>query len=45
MENIKRLSPVAFKARPVKTEMRDKWTVALEYVAEGQGPYLIFFFY
>ncbi len=41
MENIKRFSPVAFKARPVKTEIRDNWTVALEYDAEGQGPYLI----
>ncbi len=41
MENIKRLSPVAFKARAIKTEIRDNWTVTLEYDAEGQGPYLI----
>ncbi len=41
MENIKRQSPVAFQARPVKTELRDNWTVVREYDAEGTGPYLI----
>ena len=41
MENIKRVSPVVFIARPVKTEIRDNWCVTLEYDAEGQGPYLI----
>jgi len=41
MENIKRLSPVVFKARPVKTEIRDNWVVTLEYDAEGQGPFLV----
>ena len=40
MENIKRISPVAFNARAIKTEIRDNWAVTLEYHAEGQGPYL-----
>ncbi|MDM8540230.1 sarcosine oxidase subunit gamma SoxG [Desulfococcaceae bacterium HSG9] len=40
MENIKKLSPVVFKARPVKTEVRDNQTVVLEYVGEELGPYL-----
>ncbi|MDM8556946.1 sarcosine oxidase subunit gamma SoxG [Desulfococcaceae bacterium HSG7] len=40
MENIKKLSPVVFKARPVKTEVRDNQTVVLEYVGEEPGPYL-----
>ena len=37
---IKRLSPVAFSGKPLKTDMREHWTVVLEYEAEGQGPYL-----
>ena len=37
---IKRLSPVAFPGKPLKTDMRERWTVVLEYEAEGQGPYL-----
>jgi len=41
MENIIRRSPVSFDSRPAKTEMRDNWTVVLEYEAEETGPYLI----
>ena len=37
---IKRQSPVSFPGKPLKTEMRDHWTVVLEYEAEGEGPYL-----
>jgi hypothetical protein len=37
---IKRLSPVSFPGKPLKTEMREHWTVVLEYEDEGQGPYL-----
>ena len=37
---IKRQSPVSFPGKPLNTEIRDHWTVALEYEAEGQGPYL-----
>lgn len=36
-----RRSPVSLSARPVKTEMRDGWTVILEYEDEGEGPWLI----
>jgi hypothetical protein len=32
---------VQFKARPTKSEVRDNWTVALEYDEEGQGPWLV----
>lgn len=35
-----RLSPVRLKGRPAKTEMRDHWTVVLEYADEGTGPWL-----
>ncbi len=41
MKNIIRRSPVSFDSRPAKTEMRDNWTVVLEYEAEETGPYLI----
>ena len=41
MESIKRCSPVQFESRPVKTKMRDNWTVVLEYEAEGRGPCVI----
>ena len=37
---IKRQSPVSFPGKPLKTEMRDHWTVVLEYEAEGEGPYI-----
>jgi hypothetical protein len=41
MAEIKRQSPVRFKVSPTKSEVRDNWTVALEYDAEGQGPWLV----
>ena len=37
---IKRQSPVYFPGKPLKTEARDRWTVVLEYEAEGKGPYI-----
>ena len=40
MAEIKRQSPVRFKVGPTKTEVRDNWTVALEYDDEGSGPWL-----
>ena len=41
MAEIKRQSPVRFTVSPIKTEVRDNWTVALEYDEEGQGPWLV----
>jgi hypothetical protein len=41
MPEIKRQSPVQFKATPLKTEVRDNWTVALTYSDEGEGPWLV----
>ena len=41
MAEIKRESPVQFKVSPRNTEVRDNWTVALEYDDEGQGPWLV----
>ena len=41
MAEIKRQSPVRFNVSPIKTEVRDNWTVALEYDEEGQGPWLV----
>ncbi len=41
MAEIKRESPVRFQANPTKSEIRDNWTVALEYDEEGQGPWLV----
>ncbi len=41
MENIIRQSPVSFDAQPAKTEMRDNWSVVLEYDGEESGPYVI----
>jgi hypothetical protein len=41
MEMIRRYSPVVFYKKPLQTEMRNGWKVALEYEDEGQGPYLI----
>jgi hypothetical protein len=38
MSEIKRQSPVQFKVSPTKSEVRDNWTVALEYDDEGRGP-------
>ncbi|MFP4307112.1 MAG: sarcosine oxidase subunit gamma SoxG [Desulfococcaceae bacterium] len=36
----KRISPVAFEARPAETEERDGWNVVLGYANEGDGPHL-----
>jgi hypothetical protein len=41
MAEIKRESPVRFKVSPKTTEVRDNWTVALEYDDEGAGPWLV----
>ncbi len=41
MVEIIRNSPVLFQTNPVKTEVRNGWTVALEYSDEEFGPYLI----
>lgn len=41
MAEIIRESPVKFSVNPTKTEVRDNWTVALEYDDEGQGPWLV----
>lgn len=41
MVEIKRYSPVAFKASSKRSEVRDNWTVVLEYEGEGPGPYLV----
>jgi hypothetical protein len=41
MTDIKRESPVRFRLSPKRTEVRDNWTVALEYDDEGQGPWLV----
>jgi hypothetical protein len=41
MENIIRRSPVSFDAQPAETEIRDNWSVVLEYDAEGTGPYVV----
>jgi len=41
MKDIKRYSPVQFKATPLETENRDNWEVALKYHGEGEGPFLV----
>jgi hypothetical protein len=41
MDEIRRQSPVQFKVGPLKTAVRDNWTVALEYDDESQGPWLV----
>jgi hypothetical protein len=41
MKDIKRYSPVQFKATPLKTESRDNWDVVMEYHGEGDGPFLV----
>ena len=41
MTEIKRQSPVRFNVGPIEAEVRDNWTVALEYDQEGQGPWLV----
>jgi hypothetical protein len=40
MADIRRQSPIQFKTGPRRTEVRDNWTVALEYNEEGNGPWL-----
>ncbi len=41
MAEIRRESPVKFKASPTKSKVQDNWMVALEYDDEGQGPWLV----
>ena len=41
MAEIRRQSPVRFKATPLKSEKRDHWDVVLEYNEEGDGPWLV----
>jgi hypothetical protein len=41
MKEIQRVSPVAFKSTPLKTEKRDNWDVVMEYAGEGDGPYFV----
>jgi hypothetical protein len=41
MIEIKRESPVQFMVSPRKSEVRDNWTVALEYDEEGPGPWVV----
>jgi hypothetical protein len=41
MGELRRQSPVRFKANPLKSEMRDNWTVVLEYNEESDGPWLV----
>ena len=38
---IKRQSPVSLPGDPLKTEIREHWTVVLEYENEGDGPWVI----
>lgn len=41
MVEIRRESPVDFGRSPKETEVRDHWTVALAYDAEGDGPWVV----
>ncbi len=41
MENIIRRSAVIFDRMSAKTELRNDWSVVLEYEGEGAGPYLV----
>jgi hypothetical protein len=41
MVKIKRESPVRFDVSPKSSEVRDNWTVALEYDDEGNGPWIV----
>jgi len=41
MTEIKRQSPVRFNVGPIEAEVRDNWTVALDFDEEGQGPWLV----
>lgn len=40
-ENIIRRSPVTFTRTPAQTEVRDNWTVVLEFEDQGDGPWVI----
>jgi hypothetical protein len=40
-DNIIRRSPVTFDSPPAQTEVRDNWTVILEYDDPGEGPWVI----
>jgi hypothetical protein len=40
-DNIIRRSPVVFDSTPAQTEMRDNWTVVLEYENQGESPWLV----
>ncbi len=41
MKDIQRVSPVVFKATPLKTEKRNNWDVVMEYSGEGEGPNIV----
>ena len=41
MPVIKRQSPVRFPARPLQTDIRDQWEIALAFDEEGPGPWLV----
>jgi hypothetical protein len=41
MAEIRRESPVRFNIRPKESEVRNNWTVALEYDGEGSGPWVV----
>ena len=41
MKEIKRYSPVSFGKTPIRTEVRDNWTIAMAYDEEGTGPFLV----
>jgi hypothetical protein len=41
MNVMQRHSPVSFKLKPIQTETRNHWSVALEYPHEGEGPHLV----
>ena len=41
MAEMRRESPVRFEIQPQKSQVRDNWTVALEYDEEGPGPWIV----
>jgi hypothetical protein len=41
MADIRRESPVRFNIRPKESQVRDHWTVAMEYENEGTGPWIV----
>ena len=40
-DNIIRRSPVTFDGTPAQTEVRNNWTVVMEFEDQGEGPWLI----